>query len=143
MIYKDKSNQKKRTVITTEKRNMRERHSQTISSLGTYSPGPTQVGGLISTCASCIEGGRPSERLFFFNKKKKVTSIMGAQSRPSDGHTYHTTIHVKQFPKYRPSLLMFLWDTFHSRSISVYLRESIVGFFNFSKGTTTYAIRAR
>lgn len=36
---------------------------QTISSLGTYSPGPTQVGGLISTCASCNEGGRPSERL--------------------------------------------------------------------------------
>ena len=41
-----------------------ERYLQTISSLGTYNPGPTQVGGLISTCASCIEGGRPSERLF-------------------------------------------------------------------------------
>lgn len=46
---------------------------QTISSLGTYNPGPTQVGGLISTCASCIEGGRPSDRLYN-NKKYNINN---------------------------------------------------------------------
>ena len=37
---------------------------QTISSLGTYNPGPIYEGGFVSTCERQIDGGRPSERLW-------------------------------------------------------------------------------
>ena len=80
---------------------------QMISSFGTYSPGPSYAGGLLSTWARHKDGGRRSDSDYSNNwnvTSQPIEKTMGA--------SYHPTVHIKQFPKDSSSFLMFFWNYF-------------------------------